>query len=207
MGIISKTLPILMKKNDGVPQVKVNHYYLTPITPERSQAITTQSRPRPEASPMRKCNKLSKPRKVNVGFHPGFMQRNWLATIKVWEAGATRQAPTSAHPAEASANQHSVAQSLDIQSPKYCVIFTPTGQICHKEYSIPIMEDCLDDSKKEKEDQEQNKDKDNFSDIEDWDGDLEEQKNTDNQTPQPSPKSTSTSETLTLVMYGSAMCM
>ena len=43
---------------------------------------------------MRMCNKdkLSKLRKVNIGFHQGFMQRNWLTMIKAKHAEATKQA-------------------------------------------------------------------------------------------------------------------
>ena len=72
-------------------------------TPERSQTITTVIIPRPEASPMRKHskNKLSKPRKVNVSFHPDFMQKNWLAKVKAKEAEAVKQATTLAQPAKA----------------------------------------------------------------------------------------------------------
>ena len=137
------------------------------------------------------------PRKVNIGFHPGFMQRNWLAIVKAKEAEVTKQAPTPAQPDEVLAAESSDAQSSDIQPPKYCTTCTPTGNISPNQYPIAMTADWPDDSEEEKETQEQNKDKNNFSDIEDWAGDLEKQKNSDNQTLQPSPESTSTSETFT----------
>ena len=107
-------------------------------------------------------DKLSMPRKINVGYHPEFMQKNWLTTVKAKEAEATKQAPTPAQPAKASATK----------SQKYCVICSPSGKLCPNEY--PITADWSDDSEEGKETQEQNKVKDNLSDIEDWHGDLEE---------------------------------
>ena len=133
-------------------------------TPERSHAITTQSRPK--ASPMRKC-RHSTPRRVNIGFHPCCMQRNWFAMIKAKEAEAKGKAPTSAQPAEAPANP-------SLKPPEYWAICIPKGILCPIKY--PIKADWPDNSEEEKECQEQSKDKDTFSDIEDWDGDLEEWK-------------------------------
>ena len=102
--------------------------------------------------------------------------------IKTKEAGATKQAPTPAQPAEEAATP-------SLKSPQNCAMCTPAGKICPSEYSIKV--DWPGNSEDENESQEQNKDKDNFSDIEDWVADLEEQKNKDNKTPQPSPKPTS----------------
>ena len=69
--------------------------------------------PRPKATPIRRCNlvklsrpnieKLSQPRKVNVGPYPSLMQRNWLAMVKAKEAEATKQAPGPTQPAKAQA--------------------------------------------------------------------------------------------------------
>ena len=122
------------------------------------------------------------------------MQRNWLTTVKAKEAEATKQAPTPAQPAKASA----------VQSPKYCKICNPLGKLCPNEYLITA--NWQDYSEKEEESQEQDKDKDNFSVCSDWDADLEEQdwknlevqeqKNNDNRTSQSSPKPTS-DDTLT----------
>ena len=58
-------------------------------------------------------------------------------------------------------------------SPKYCAICTPTGNLCLIKYPIPFKADWSDDLEEEKDTQGQIKDEDNFSDIEDWDGDLE----------------------------------
>ena len=66
---------------------------------------------RPKATPVRRHNlvtlttpnkdKLSKPRKINVGYHPRFKQRNWLAIVKAKEAETPKQAPKLAQPAKA----------------------------------------------------------------------------------------------------------
>ena len=151
----------------------------------------------PKVSPMRRPSKekLPKPRKVNIGFHHSFRQEYWLAKVKAKEAETTKQAPIPDQLAKA-LHQSSVTQSSDIQSPKNCAIYTPTGNFCPNEYPIPITADWPD-SEEKKESPEQNKNNENFSDIKDWDGDLEKQQNNKNQTPQPHPKSTSHTETLT----------
>ena len=100
---------------------------------------------------MHNKNKLSKPRKVNVGFHPGFLQRNWIAIVKAKEAEATKQASMPIQPDKVLAAQFSDTQSSDIQSHKYCAICTLTGKTCPNEYPIPITTDWPDDSKEEKE--------------------------------------------------------
>ena len=107
------------------------------------QTITTpfanrSYQPRPKATPVRRHNlvtlsrphkyKLSNPRKINVGYHPNFMQRNWLTMVRAKEAEAAKQAPTPAQPVMASAKE-SAAESLAIQSPKYCAICTPLGKL------------------------------------------------------------------------------
>ena len=135
-----------------------------------------------------------------MGYHPEFMQRNWLTMVRAKEAEAIKQAPTPDQPAAASATapatqssdaQSTATQSLVTQSQKYCAICTPIGNLCPNEYFITAV--WQDNSKKEDESQEQNKDKDNFSVVSDWDADLEEhdrknlevqeQKNNDNKTP------------------------
>ena len=79
--------------------------------------------------------KCSKPRKVNIGFHHRFRQKNWPAKAKAKEEETLKQAPIPAKPAKASA-QSPVNQSIDIQSPKYCAICIPTEKICPIEYPI-----------------------------------------------------------------------
>ena len=93
---------------------------------------------RPKATAIRKCNlvtltrpnreKLSQPRKVNVGPYPPAMQRNWLTTFKAKEAEATasNQALTLTQPAEAPAI-HSPTSPLSPDI-KYCAIYTPLGK-------------------------------------------------------------------------------
>ena len=117
-------------------------------------------------------DKLSKPRKVNIGFHPGFMQRISLQQLRQWSRNH-KTGPYTCPASEAPA-------ALSLKSPKHCVICTPTGRLCPNEYSKA---DWPDNPEDEKESQEQNKDKDNFSDIDDWVADLEQQKKKDNKTP------------------------
>ena len=142
---------------------------------------------RPKATPVRKHNlvtlttphkdKLLKPRKVNVGKHPRFLQRNWLAMVRAKEVEATKQAPTYTQPpkasATASAAQSSATQTSVTQSTLYCAICIPLGKLCPSEY--PITADWQDNSKKEEESQEQIKDDDDFSVCLDWETGLEEQ--------------------------------
>ena len=96
---------------------------------------------RPKATPIKRSNsvtrhnieKLSKPRKINVGYHPKFMQQNWFA-VKAKEVEAVEQAPhiypTSCNishiqPATASAAPSQPTETLPTQSqksPRYCDI-------------------------------------------------------------------------------------
>ena len=58
---------------------------------------------RPKATPMKRRNpvtttkphndKLCKPKKVNVGYHPGFAQLKWLAIVNTNDVEAVSQAP------------------------------------------------------------------------------------------------------------------
>ena len=101
------------KQTIATPFANRSYQSRSKATPVRSQAITTQLRPK--ATPVKRCktasltrphkDKLSKPRKVNVGFHPEFMQRNWPATVREKEMEAVKQAPAPAQPVEASVAQ------------------------------------------------------------------------------------------------------
>ena len=188
LGHWGKTLPISTKK-----MMEYIRWRQTIATPFANRSYQS----RPKATHVRRYNpvsltrphkdKLSKPRKVNVGHHPKFMQRNWPTTVKAKEVTAAKEAPAPAQPAEAPASQSSGAQS-----PKYNAVCTPLGKLCPSEY--PITANWQD--KLEEESQEQVKDKNNFSVCSDWDADLEEQdwkkceeqKNNDSKTPQPSSK-------------------
>ena len=201
-GTKVKPFPISAEENDGVPQAKTSHChpFATRSYPSRPKPFSFAKRQK--ATPIKRSNpvsrphkdKLSKPRKINVRYHPEFMQWNQLAIVKAKEVEAIEQAPTLTLPATASATpvqpmEASATQSQ--KSPKYCAICTPTGNFLPTEYPIPIKADWSEDSEEKKETQRHNKDKDNFSDIENVDGELEkwknlavqDLKNNDNQTP------------------------
>ena len=106
-GMEVKPFPSLQKKmKDYIKECQtianpcVNRLY--PCTPKPSPFAK-----RPKAMPVKRSNlvtrcnieKLSKPRKVNVGYNPGFLQQNWLTTVKAKEAEAITQAPTITQPA------------------------------------------------------------------------------------------------------------
>ena len=98
--------------------------------------------------------KLSKPRKINVGYHPEFIQWNWLAIDKAKEVEAVEQAPTPTKPAAASAAPVQPMETLPNQcqkSPKYCAICAPTGTLCPTEYPMPLKADWSDDSEEVKD--------------------------------------------------------
>ena len=147
---------------------------------------------RPKVKPMKRKHlftrphkdKLSKPRKINVGYQPEFIQLNWLAILKVKETEAVEQTPTFTQPiaasvvltkptpASAAPAQPMEALAAQCQKPPiYCTICTPTGKLCPIEYSIPFKADWSDPLEEEKDTHGQNKNEDNFSDIKDWDGD------------------------------------
>ena len=118
---------------------------------------------RPKGTPVKRSNmvtrcnieKLSKPRKINVGYHPGLFQPNWLAKAK--EAEATIQAPRFAQPsamvviptqqAEVSvtfiqpATVSAVPTQPAVTSPKqssgYCATCTTARMQCPTEYPMP----------------------------------------------------------------------
>ena len=134
-----------LKQREAIANPFANRSYQSrpKVTPVRRQAIITPSANRsnqfrPKATSVRRYklvtftrphkDKLSKPRKINVGYHPEFMQRNWLIMIRAKEASAAKQAPTSAQPAKASAAQCH-------KSPKYCAICSPLGKLCPNEYA------------------------------------------------------------------------
>ena len=143
LGYWSKTLPISTKKNDGVPQAKKNHFANRSYQP-RPKATTVQRHNLVTLSRPHK-DKLSKHRKVNVGHHPEFIQRNWLTTVNAKEAEATKQAPIPAQPARAPPTQF----------PKCCAICTPLSKPCPNEY--PITANWQDDLEEGQENQEQYK--------------------------------------------------
>ena len=87
-------------------------------------------------------DKLSKSRKVKVGYHPEFMQRNWLITVRTKEAEATKQVPTTAQPANASATQSQ-------KSPKVLCCMQSLRKLCPNEY--PITADWPGNSEEGKE--------------------------------------------------------
>ena len=90
---------------------------------------------RPKATATRRCNlvnltrpnreKLSHPRKVNVGPFPPATQQNWLANLKVKEVVSTTlsQAPTPSHTIERPVQ--SPTSPVPPEHTKYCAICTP----------------------------------------------------------------------------------
>ena len=128
-------------------------------------------RPRPKATAVRRHNlvtltrpnreKLSQPRKVNVGSLPKATQRNWLATFKAKEVEATAssQAPTPTPIAEVPAAQFPTLP-LPTET-KYCAVCTPLEKLCPNKY--PISLDWDKDLGEEEERKDQDKEEDNFS--------------------------------------------
>ena len=91
---VQKKMKDYIKEHQAIANPFVNKSYPSrPKPPPFSK--------RPKATPVKRSNlvtrcnieKLSKLRKVNVGYHPKFQQQNWLA-IKAKEAKAITQAPT-----------------------------------------------------------------------------------------------------------------
>ena len=135
--------------------------------------------PRPKATATKWCNletitrpsreKLSQPRRVNVGPPPKAKPRTWLATLRAKELDATasRQVPTK--PARVSAD-HSPNSSLSPEK-KYCAICIPLGKLCSNKFAGSQERD----DSKEEEGNDQGKGEDNFFVCSNWDTDLEEQ--------------------------------
>ena len=97
---------------------------------------------RPKATFIKRSNpdtrhnieKLSKPRNDNVGYHPEFMQWNWLAIVKAKEAEVVEQVPTFTQPAttlvipaasSAPVQPMKAFPTQSQRSPRYCAICTP----------------------------------------------------------------------------------
>ena len=154
--------------------------------------------PRSKATAIRRCNlvtltspnreKLSQPRKVNVGPYPPEIQRNWPATLKAKEAEATESShtPTLTQPAEAPVTQSNT--SLSSPDTKYCMVCTPLGKFCPSEYPITL---DWDEDLGEEEQKDQNKEG-NFSVC--WVGNIGNEKikrTMTRKTPQTGPKSSS----------------
>ena len=176
---------------------------------------------RPKATPIKRGNmvtrhnveKLSKPRKINVGHHPKFFHWDGLAQTK--EAEATSQAPTFAQPAAslvvpmqqtaASITFMQPATVLAVPTPPMATLSSQTKKskdivwYAHNpENSAQKNTPCLSNQtgqiqrRKKKDTNEQNEEE---EEIEDWDGELQKQKElkeqelkyNDNETPQPSP--------------------
>ena len=97
-------------------------------------------------------NKLSKPRKINVGYDPAFFQQNWLAKVREAEAVSlaalvvipTQQVEVSftlMQPATVPDAPTQPSITMCNQTKKsigYCAICTPTGKQCSKEYPMPL---------------------------------------------------------------------
>ena len=134
----------------------------------------------PKAIPVKRRNmvtrfnieKLSKLRKINVGYHPRFVQWNWFAQAK--EVEAASQAPTFTKPAASVVipTQQTTASITFMQpatvpavptqpmvilsdqtqkSPGYWVTCKPTRKQCWKEYLMPLKSDWSDSEEEEKE--------------------------------------------------------
>ena len=181
---------------------------------------------RPKAKPVKRSNlatrcnieKLSKPRKVNVGYHPGFQKQNWLAKAK--EAETITQAPTFTQQAamvvvptqlaassvtfiqpgiDSAASAQPTVTSLNQSqmSPWYCAICMYTRKWCPTKCPMPLKSDWSN-LEEEKHTTEQNKEE----ETEYWDSDLQKKKKeleeqelkNNKKDPQSSPEFTSTTE-------------
>ena len=124
---------------DGIPQAKTGPHHLF---------ANRLYHPRPKATPIRRHNlvthtrpnreKLSQPRKVNIGPFLKVIQRNWLATGRAKEAEATpsSQTPAPNQPAEAPAAQ---SPTLPLSpNRKYRAVSIPLEKMCPNDYPITL---------------------------------------------------------------------
>ena len=130
---------------------------------------------RPKATAARRCNlvtlarpnreKLSQPRRVNVGALPKATQRNWLTTLKAKQVEVTAysQPPTPTKSVEAPGIQSpTLPLSLDT---KYCAVYTPLGTLCPNKF--PVSQDWEDNSEEEEG---RDQDKENITSLCVWTG-------------------------------------
>ena len=148
---LQKKMKDYIKEYQAIANPFANGWY-----PSRTQPSPFAKRPK--GTPVKRSNlvtrchieKLSKPRKVNVGYHPGFLQQNWLAD-KAKEVEAVTQASNFLKPAATLAistqqvvvsvtftqpSTTSAASAMSVEtspdqsqnSPGYCAIYTPSGK-------------------------------------------------------------------------------
>ena len=142
MGYGSQTISFPKKENKGQYKRMPSHYkFLHPeILPHQAT----------------RCNidKLSKPRKINMGYHPTFSQQNWLSQTR--EAEVSSQAPIYAQPpalaviltqqpatVSAVPTKPLVTMSDQIKKsyPGYCAKCTPVRKQSPKDYPMPLKSD------------------------------------------------------------------
>ena len=152
---------------------------------------------RTKATPVKRSNmvarchieKLSKPRKVNMGYHPNFFLvefacpsqgiRSHIPGSHIYPTSCisshTHSANHSIHYVHTASHSSSSAYQPTVtlpdqsqKSPGYCAICTPTRKQCPTKYSMPLKSHLSDSEKEEKDSNEQEEEE----ELGDWNSDM-----------------------------------